>query len=205
MKQKNPFVSLLISLFIVFILSYTVYTCCAYLLCVNSSATMPENIPQEFLRINIYGSSSMENNNTVSGKFAIIDSKGNEIAEIERSWRGSYLAVEFSQLKINSKFYVFPYRIYGKNRIIEERAERRKGTYLERYYNDYGQCMLLGYDSTFGERRKLYRLAVFALQKYPLINFGLTTNYTVDLSGCKPDKYYSISCKSNGEFVISEL
>ena len=154
MKRPNYFIKLLSPLITLIAIIYLIFTCWSYLACWNSAVSLPSNIPQEFLRIKIYGSSS---DSTVSGTFSIIDSNGNEIAVIERSWSGTYLAVEFARIGFNGKYFVFPSRIYGKNRIIEEKRERSHGTLLEKYYDDYGQCMLLGYGSSLQQRKKLYR------------------------------------------------
>lgn len=179
---------------------YIVFTCWAYLACWTSAAKLPSNIPQESLRIKIYSKGE-----TVSGTFSIIDSNGNEIAVIERSWAGSYLAVEFSRLRIDGKYFIFPSRIYGKNRIIEERRERSRGTLLEKYYDDYGQCMLLGYGSTLKQRKQLYKIAGFATGKYKVLTFGLVTRFSIDLSSCRPDKYYSIRFTADGNYILEEL
>lgn len=170
--------------------------------------SLPSNIPQEFLRIKIYGSSSdsaSPSDSTVSGSFSIIDSNGNEIAVIERSWSGSYLAIEFARVSTGGKYFIFPSRIYGKNRIIEERSERSHGTLLEKYYDDYGQCMLLGYGSSLKNRRQLYKIAAFATGKYKVPGFGLVTKFSIDLSGCRPDRFYSISFNEDGSFSVTEL
>lgn len=164
-----------------------------------------QNVPQEFLRIKIYGSSGSENSGTVSGTFSIIDSNGNEIAVIERSWSGSYLSVEFARVSVDGKYFIFPSRIYGKNRIIEERRERSHGTLLEKYYDDYGQCMLLGYGSSLDQRKKLYKIARFATGKYLVPTFGLVTRFSIDLSSCRPDRYYSISFTESGNYIVEEL
>ena len=155
MKKTNYFIKLFSPLITLVALIYIIFTCWSVLACWNAAASLKANIPQEFLRIKIYGSSSDSEGNTVSGTFSIIDSNGNEIAVIERSWSGSYLAVEFARVGTEGKYFVFPSRIYGKNRIIEERRERSHGTLLEKYYDDYGQCMLLGYGSTSASRKKL--------------------------------------------------
>ena len=180
---------------------YIVFTCWAYLSCWNSAASLPSNIPQEFLRIKIYSTTE----DTVSGTFSIIDSNGNEIAVIERSWSGSYLAVEFAGLSVNNRYFFFPARIYGKNRIIEDRKERSKGTFLEKYYNDYGQCMLLGYGSSLKQRKRLYNISAFATGKYKVPTFGLVKRFSIDLSSCRPDIYYSISFDKDGLFKIEKL
>ena len=208
MNKNNYFIKLLSPLITLLVVAYVVFTCWSYLACWNSAMSLPSNIPQEFLRIKIYGSSSDSadsSDSTVSGTFSIIDSNGNEIAVIERSWGGSYLAVEFARVSLNGKYFVFPSRIYGKNRIIEERRERSHGTLLEKYYDDYGQCMLLGYGSSLRQRKLLYKIAAFATGKYLVPNFGLVTRFSIDLSGCRPDRYYSIRFAEAGNFVVEEL
>ena len=205
MNKNNYIVRFLSSLITLIVLLYLIFTCWIFASCWNAVLSLPSNIPQEFLRIKIYGSSSDLEGNTVSGTFSIIDSNGNEIAVIERSWSGSYLAVEFARIGMSDKNFIFPSRIYGKNQIIEERRERNHGTVLEKYYNDYGQCMLLGYGSTLRTRKKLYRIAAFATGKYMVPSFGLITDFSIDLSGCRPDRYYSISFDENGHFIIDEL
>lgn len=205
MKKQNNFLRLISPLVTLLVIVYIFFSCWTCIACINAQMSLPSNIPQEFLRIKIYGSSSDSDGNTVSGTFSIIDSNGNEIAVIERSWSGSYLAVEFSRVGADGKYFVFPSRIYGKNRIIEERRERSKGTQLEKYYDDYGQCMLLGYGSSLKARKKLYRIAAFATGKYRLPAFGLITRFSIDLSACRPDRYYSISFSADGDYVVSEL
>ena len=205
MKKTNYFIKLFSPLITLVALIYIIFTCWSVLACWNAAASLKANIPQEFLRIKIYGSSSDSEGNTVSGTFSIIDSNGNEIAVIERSWSGSYLAVEFARVGTEGKYFVFPSRIYGKNRIIEERRERSHGTLLEKYYDDYGQCMLLGYGSTLALRKKLYRIAAFATGKYLVPSFGLVTRFSIDLSGCRPDRYYSISFSESGAYIVEEL
>ena len=202
MKNSNSFIKLFTPLVTLAIVVYVVFTCWAYLACWTSAAALPSNVPQEFFRIKIYGSGSDE---TVSGTFAIIDSNGNEIAVIERSWSGSYLAVEFARVGIEGKYFIFPSRIYGKNRIVEERRERSHGTTLEKYYDDYGQCMLLGYGSSLKQRKQLYRIASFATGKYTIPVFGLATRFSIDLSACRPNRYYSISFSADGDYVVEEL
>ena len=209
MKKQNSFIKLVSPFFTLLIIFYVVFVCVSAIFCMNAAATMGGNIPQEFLRIKIYGSSTESDGSvgtsTVSGTFSIIDSNANEIAVIERSWSGSYLAVEFARVGMDGRYFVFPSRIYGKNRIIEERRERSKGTHLEKYYDDYGQCMLLGYGSSLKARKKLYHIAAYATGKYKVPTFGLVTRFSIDLSGCRPDRYYSISFDENGRYIVEEL
>lgn len=205
MMKKNKSYKNLLFFFLILICLYSFFTGFIYLNCFYASHQFNKNIDQEFLRIKIYGSSDSPDGNTVSGTFSIIDTNGNEIAVIERSWSGSYLAVDFAQIKINGKYFVFPNRVFGKNRIIEDKKERKKGTVLDKYYNDYGQCMLLGYGSTLKDRTSLYKISILANNKYHLINFGVNSTYTVDLSNCKTNTYYSIKYNHDGNISLSEI
>ena len=205
MKSSNHFIKLFSPLITLIVVLYVIFFCWSYLACWNAALSLNQNVPQEFLRIKIYGSSGAENSGTVSGTFSIIDSNGNEIAVIERSWSGSYLSVEFARVTVDGNYFIFPSRIYGKNRIIEVRRERSHGTLLEKYYDDYGQCMLLGYGSSLDQRKKLYKIARFATGKYLVPTFGLVTRFSIDLSSCRPDKYYSISFTEDGSYFIEEL
>lgn len=205
MKAKNPFILTLFYFIILFIILYIVLNIVLYLSCLTASYKIDDNNNQEYLRVMIYGSSATPEGNTVSGTFSIIDSNGNEIATIERSWSGAYLAVEFVQIYLNGRYYIFPSKIYGKNRIIEDRKERKKGIALEKYYNDYGQCMLLGFGSSLEERKNLYKIAIFATKKYHFLTFGHTSKYTIDLSACKTNRYYTIACNNKGNLELKEI
>lgn len=205
MKDNKIFLRVFSWFLMLFFIIYILFTCYIYLSCFSASHQLELNNDHEVLRIKIYGSTSTSEGNTVSGTFSIIDSNGNEIAVIERSWSGAYLSVDFAQVTINGKYYLFPVKIFGKNRIIEDRNERKKGTSLEKYYNDDGQCMLLGFGSSLKDRKNLYKISIFANRKYPVINFGLIDTYRLDLSNCKTNTYYSITYNQDGRLGIQEL
>lgn len=195
-----------LSTFLIFLcLCFICYNCYAYLSCYNIAKKIPAKEEQEFIRLKIYGSSYTDEGNTVSGTVSIIDSNGNEIAVIERSWSGSYLAVEFNQCQFAGTSYFFPNRIYGTEKITEKIVDRRKGTSLEKYYDENGQCMLLGYGSTLKERQNIYKMARFVTGKLPVFDFGKRNNYIIDLSPCKIEVYYSIKRDRFGNLVIEEL
>ena len=169
-----------------------------------------KNIPQyhfnEYVRVMIYGSSELENENkTISANFSIIDSNGNEIAWFERSWNGSYLSVEFSEINLAGKYYIFPTKIYGKDRILDNKVRGHKYTDLEKYYNENGVCILLGAGVPENDRKDLFYLSKFATGKLPVYNFGKTHVFSVDLSGCENGRYYSIHLNSRGGIEIEEL
>lgn len=205
MKKRKSIFYCIFSFFIAIFLVYGVLTIASYFMCLNTVKQLPVFKGQEFLRVKIYGSTYSETGNTVSAMFSLMDSGENDIATIERSWSGSYLAVQFAEVKIQDKNYTFPSRIYSKNRIIEEKEEVKRGTNLEKYYNYNNQCMLFTKGYSDEDRRNFYRLSKYATEKYPLFNLGQVRTYSIDLSDCKPYRYYSVSADSTGKVIVSEL
>lgn len=205
MKKKKYILSIIISIFVTIVIAYVLLTVSSYLLCLNTVKQLPAIKKQEFLRVKVYGSTYSETGNTISAIFSLMDSSENEIATIERSWSGSYLAVEFAEVKIQDKIYTFPSKIYSKNKIIQEKEEVKRGTNLEKYYNFNNQCMLFTKGYTVEDRRNFYRLSKYATEKYPLFNLGQIRTYSVDLSNCKPYKYYSVWADSKGKVYVSEI
>ena len=120
MKTENVFIRMLGYLFLLLVVFYIVANALLYLSSFNASHQLSENLNQEFLRIKIYGSSTSAEGNTVSGTFSIIDTNGNEIAVIERSWSGAYLAVEFAQINLNGRYFVFVKQLdmFVSNRLV---------------------------------------------------------------------------------------
>ena len=205
MKKNKCIFYILISVFSALIIVYMLLTLFSYFRCLNTVKRLPNFRGQEFLRVKIYGSTYSDTGNTISAIFSLMDSDENDIATIERSWSGSYLAVEIAEVKIQDKIYVFPSKIYSKNNIMEEKEEIKRGTNLEKYYNYNNQCMLFNKGYTDTDRRNFYRLSKYATEKYPLFNLGQISTYSVDLSNCKPYKYYSVSADSCGKITVTEL
>lgn len=154
------------------------------------------------MHVLVYGSSS--EGNTVSANFSIIDSNGNEITTIERSWSGAYLEVQFNYVEFYGKTFYFPSKIYGKNHIFETK-KYRKTTTLEKYYDENGQCMLLGYGSSLKERKALYILSRFANGKYLVFDFNIPKKMIIDLSNCENNSFYSVSTNGYGDLAIYQL
>ena len=187
---------------LILIFSYLFFTFISYTKLFYSSKKIDLFNNTEFLRIKIYGSSSLPDGNTISGTFSIIDSKGSEIAVIERSWQGSYLAVEFLTVNVLNKSFSFPSSIYGKEKILDDKKSKKNGTTLEKYYNENGKCFLV---SSRNSQRALYNICSFAQEKIPLVDFGINKKTTIDLSNCEFNKYYSIAQDSRGNFILQEL
>lgn len=198
---QDFFASLFSFIILSFILfnSYTIYDVW------QASQNLYEIPEQEYIRLIIYGSSSSPDGNTISAAFSIVDTNGNEIAKIERSWAGNYLAVDFAETGFDQKSFLFPSGIYGKERIMQTKSSRYKKTTLEKFYDDNSQCLLLGFGSTYEDRKNLYKISRFANKKIPVLTFGRVSTYTLDLSDCKINRYYSIQRTSSGKLLVVEL
>lgn len=209
MKKHNEALKILAdfftSLFVIAFFIWILFFCYTFISVWKSCNEISQMPQQEFLRIRIFGTSTTHDGNTISAEFSIVDSNGNEIAAIERSWSGNYLGVEFSEVEFNQNYFLFPSKIYGKERIMENKPVRNKSTTLEKYYNENSQCMLLGFGSTYEERNMLYKIARFANGKYLFPGFGHISNYSLDLSGCKINTWYSIQRTAEGNLVILEI
>lgn len=208
MKNKiRDFFYGIITFFSVAVILYLIYICTAYATVYVSAKKIDAFESYEYLRIKLYGSTQTPDGNTVSATFSIVDSNLNEIAVIERSWSGSYLAVEFDIFSMKDKQFIFPGKIYGKNHIFETKFNRKKVTNLEKYYNENKQCMLYGYGTTYTQRHLLYNIATFATKTtlFPIPDFGFTNKYILDLSNCVNDKYYSVTKVPDGKLMLQEL
>lgn len=207
MKSKtNTIKEFFFTIFVMLLFTWVLFVFVTFLSVYHAAAQIRQPNQQEFMRVRLYGSSSTADGNTISASFKIMDTAGNEIAAVERSWSGNYLSVDFVETSFRDKFFIFPVRIYGKERIMETKKDRHGGSLLEKYYDDNGQCLLLGYGSTLYERQELYKIAAFATKKYLIVpSFGHTTTYSIDLSECKNDVYYSIQILSDGRIVVREL
>ena len=191
---------------IIFLLFFAAtYNLYIYTVCRFSASYAVSNDMDEYMRIKIYGTSYSSEGNTISANFSLIDSGGNEIAQLERSWSGSYLTVEFCMLNVNHKTFIFPKKIYGRDSFFYYSDESKKGSVLEKYYNDNQQCLLAGYNSTEKIRNSLYRLSHYALGKYYCIKFMNCTKLIVDLSNCENEVFYSIKGIGSGKLKIQEL
>ncbi|MBM7022859.1 hypothetical protein [Treponema sp. Marseille-Q4523] len=188
------FASLLI-LFIVFAVRFAN--------CFGAAERLPSIERYEIMRILIYGTSVGADGETVSASVSILDTSGNECARIERSWRGSVLAVDFKSAEFSGKRFYFPCELYGRE-IVSASSPffRRRGTELFRYYNENKQCMLLGASSPFERRRDLYALARFALSPFSAFAAGFSRGYSADLAQCRAGVHYSVIVGTDGILKI---
>ena len=181
------------------------------LLFLSTCMTSAKSIPQfsyESLRFIVYGSSSENGVDTVSAKITIMDTAGNEISTIERSWPGSYLSFDFYRADFDSKKYYFPYRVRGINTIIEKPSSsfrnRHKGSNLYPYFMENGECILYSGSQGYGVRQGLYKIARFASRPLFFKYSKYVSLLSIDLSRCESGYYYSLFVNEEGEIEIKK-
>ena len=171
--------------------------------CFSAAERLPRIERYEIMRILLYGTSAGGDGETVSASVSILDTSGNECARIERSWRGSALAVDFKSAQFSGQRFYFPCELYGRETVSPSSALfRRRGTELFRYYNENGQCMLLGASSPFERRRDLYALVRFAFSPFSTFASGFSKDYSADLAQCRSGVYYSVIVGTDGTLKI---
>ncbi|MCK9169770.1 MAG: hypothetical protein M0P01_05085 [Treponema sp.] len=172
--------------------------------CFGAASRLPVVDDYQIMRILFYGTSTSENGDTVSAVISLLDTAGNECAVLERSWRGSSLSIDFRSAEFSGRKFLFPEIIYGCETIYEHRGWGlfESGTYLERYYNENGQCMLLGTGSSYKDRHDLYRLSRFAANPIAVFSTGFSRRYRVDLSRCEKGVYYAVVTDFNGRLEL---
>lgn len=204
MKTKKILLSLLIlflSLILIIVFSNLIY----FTNIISSSELVNGYVQREYVQIELYGKTWDDDLSTISGKLKILDNNGNEIAVIERSWAGAYLAVEFNIVSFDGKQYIFPHCIYGKNRIYEGKDLKKKGINLEKYYIDNKECLLLGNGCSPKSRHELYKIERFSNSVFFNLLAGEKSIYTVDLSKCKTGYKYSINYSESEGFTLKEI
>ena len=82
--------------------------------CFAAAERLPSVERYEIMRILLYGTSVGSDGETVSASVSLLDTSGNECARIERSWRGSALAVNFKSAEFSGKRFYFPCELYGR-------------------------------------------------------------------------------------------
>ena len=88
---------------------------------------------------------------------------------------------------------------------MDTKKDSKKGTKLRKYYTENRECLLLGNDSTKSQRKALYKISLLGMKYLSLMNFYFTDFCTIDLSECKTNRYYSITCDKNCNLFISEI
>ena len=119
MKKQNETTKVLgdffVPLFGIAFFIWVLFFCFTFITVWHDCNEMYQPTQQEFLRVKIFGNSTTHDGNTISAEISIVDTNGNEIAAIERSWTGNYLGVEFAEVEFNDNYFLFPKKYTEKN------------------------------------------------------------------------------------------
>jgi len=213
MKKSEAYIKIIALTVCVLLLCAVLADLYRFSICFKAAKNLPplcETVPIRFL---IYGSGS----DTVSAVFHLYNSKNEEFAAVERSWKGETLHIDFIGASFGGKTLYFPRCILGYaagasagvpvgfSAGISALTSCRCGTRLSRYYMQKELCRL--YDFA-GYEKDFFRLARYALR---LDIFGLSqrisgTPYnphrTLNLAACEPGKTYIIKTDSNGGLEV---
>lgn len=204
-KKISYFSMVLFNIVFSFFLFFFILNGILFGLCFAASDKIP-TIDYQIMRINIFGFSNNNGENTVSAHISILDMQGNDCAVIERSWNGSYLHVTFKTSEFYDKKYYFPEKIFNTDTTFysDSLLNGNRGTKLTSYYLENKQCYLLGSESSFWQRKYMYLLAKFAFSPLSYIASGFSQKYSVDLSECETGIIYGIFIDSNGNISLKE-
>lgn len=173
-----------------------------FLRCFIVADSVPYFSKVSLMRVMIYGRS----NETVSARISILNTRGHEVAILDRSWSGQNLVLEFSSANFNDKEYLFPYRLYSEK--YDASTGKKKiynGTKLSRYYIYDGDCVLL--DSSYSDKENfaLYSLAVFADLQASKFQSKFSKIYSLNLSAFRDGETYEIETDFKGNLSFSRM
>lgn len=171
-------------------------------LCFSAAKKIPQ-IDFQLLRILPYNAADSE----ISASVSILDTDGEVLAVIERSWHGSFLSVECICASFSENKLYFPKRIYGAKTEYPSLADMGKrsgrGTALFRYYNRDGACLLFGKSRPAFERSSVHKIAFFAFSPASFAVPRFVQKTSVNLSGLESGKYYGVFVEK-GVLVVKE-
>ncbi len=201
-KKKN--ISICLKIFLAAVLALCFFNLFSFANCFIKSRnlSMQDN---EILRIRFFGNTEENGTNTVSANIVLLDNAGTEIAVVERSWNGSFLAMDFVKTEFYGSNYYFPLDIYAVNSISEvyknNKNLKKTGTNLTKYYIDLKRCLLV---QPIQLQKKLFSIADFSLNPFIFVSVFFTKKITLSLHECEGGKTYGIYVKKDGIFRLEE-
>ncbi len=198
-KSKVFFVKIILFL----VAAFCLFNILSFVDCILSSKNISME-GEEILRIRFFGNSEEIGTNTVSANVAVLDSAGTEIAVIERSWNGNFLAVDFIRTELSNSVFYFPLDVYGITSISKDSKSdfklKKIGSNLSKYYIDFNRCLLV---QPLQLQKKLFKIADFSLNPFIFVSLFFSKKETLRLHECEGGKTYGIYIK-NGSFYLEE-
>jgi hypothetical protein len=172
--------------------------------CAVYARHIPEVTAFPAVRFFIFG----RGDDTVSAHIALCDTEGNTFAEIERSWRGTSLSLEFASASFGGKTVNVPYRIAAAGQTGFAALSRPAGgTALKKYFMKKGKCLFFTPLSADVSRaqKALYAFARFALNISARLDSRFGETKIISLAECESGVYYTVLLDTAGStFLIRE-
>ncbi len=156
--------------------------------CFFAEKHVPNLGEQAIMRVEIYGTSL----DTVSARFALLDTSGREFAVLDRSWSGNVLSVEFTSAAFGNREFLFPLNICAEQYLPLGKSRTYRGTPLPRYYLYDDVCAFLDDSWGFAERHALFSLATFAVWQSSKFRSSRSKVISLDLSAIVSRETYEI-------------
>ncbi len=168
----------------------------------SKTLSFPNDLP--IMQVVFYGKSEDLGMNTLSARISILDSSGNDVSVIERSWKNDGIEILFKKTEFSGFSFYFPKRIYGKNYDSFTNLWKIEsgGTNLIPYYMENQKCLLYNpiEKNVFSEN--LFKTADFSLNRFSVFSNKYTSDIVIDLTKCEHGKVYSIVINQEGKLVL---
>jgi hypothetical protein len=154
------------------------------------------------VRFVIYGSGI----DTVSARVVLCDTKGNAIAEIERSWKGTSLSLEFARASFGGKSVYVPYRIAaaGAGGFAGFQNAVTSVTAVKKHFLKNGQSLFFAQENP-QEKKAFYVFSRFALNAGTRFGSRFGSVKTLSLAECENGAYYAVMLDTRGSvFLVKE-
>jgi hypothetical protein len=189
---------ILLSVFIVLLSVFLLQ----FALCFARAENVPDIAVFAAVRFVIYGSSI----DTVSARVVLCDTQGNTIAEIERSWKGTSLSLEFARASFGGKSVYAPYRIVasGVPGFAGFQNAVTSATALKKYYLKGGGSLFFA-GETPEAQKALDAFSRFALSAGTKFETRFCSVKTISLAECESGAYYAVMLDTRGAvFFVKE-
>jgi hypothetical protein len=173
-----------------------------FAVCFAAAKNIPDIPPFAAVRFIIHGSGE----DTVSARFILCDTRGGAIAEIERSWRGTSLNLEFARASFGEKSIYVPYRIAASGGGLKTGFQNSvtSSTALKKYFVKGGKTLFFRRESAAAQNAA-HAFTRFALTVAPRAGTRFGNLLSVSLSECRPGEYYSVMVNTTGDlFLVKE-
>jgi hypothetical protein len=163
--------------------------------CFFAVKNIPDIPPFAAVRFVVHGSGV----DTVSARLVLCDTRGGTIAEIERSWRGTALSLEFARASFGAKSIYVPYRIVasgGSSKTAFQNSVTAT-TALKKYFFKDGKSLFFRREVESAQNAAS-AFSRFALGVSPRIGTRFGSVHTIPLSECLSGAYYTVMLDTAG-------